>query len=121
MHEAKFTEEIVEAILKGLKEHAHEKSTSVEVRVGEMFHLDKESVLMHYDILTKETPLAGIELDLKEERVVVECARCHCIGGVEDHHLLMCKRCDSLDVKVVSGDQISVEFIPDGQKRLAHE
>ncbi|MFA5059727.1 MAG: hydrogenase maturation nickel metallochaperone HypA [Candidatus Omnitrophota bacterium] len=111
MHEGVFTEQIVEAILAQVKKDSLGKPKRIKVNVGEVFHLQKDSVLMHYQILTQNTDLCGVDLDLTEETVRVLCNGCQKEGPVEDHHLLMCSYCDSRDVKMISGDRISIESI----------
>ena len=111
MHEMMFTEQIVEAIVAQLKKQPAGRAKKIRVLVGEMFHLHKDAVLMHYELLTKDTELEGMAIELKEEPVTIECNQCRHAGYVQDHHLLMCSQCDSRDVKVLSGNQIFAEFI----------
>jgi len=111
MHEAKFTEQIVENIISELKRYPQKKPRRIKVCVGEMFHLQRDSVLMHYEILTKGTDLENVKIELNEQAVEVRCRQCHKVGGVEDHHLLMCSLCGSRDVEVVCGNEIFTELI----------
>lgn len=111
MHEAKFTEQIVDQVVNELKGYIKSKPKRIKVRVGEMFHLDKDSVQFYYDLLTKETQLDGVQLDLEEEPVKVMCLDCRKESGVEDHHLLMCSLCGSRHVEIIAGNQVVTEFI----------
>ncbi len=111
MHEGNFTKQIVDKILKILKEQSSGKPKRVKVRVGEVFHLIKDSVLFHYELITKGTELEGVALDLQEDHVDVECNDCHKIGPVQDHHLLMCSHCQSLNVRPVKGTEIYIDEI----------
>ena len=109
MHEAKFTEQIVDSILNTLTNCRGNTPACIHVRVGEVFHLQKESVLFHYALLTKGTRLEPIRIDLQEEPLEVQCRQCRKTGGVEDHHLLMCPSCGSREVDVLRGNEITVE------------
>lgn len=109
MHEAKFTEEIVGAIISQLKDLT-KKPKHIKVRVGEMFHLQKESVLMHYGLLTHGTVLDGIAIELEEEPVIVHCRDCGQEAGVEDHHMPLCAHCDSQNVEMIMGSEITAEI-----------
>ncbi|MBF0489339.1 MAG: hydrogenase maturation nickel metallochaperone HypA [Candidatus Omnitrophica bacterium] len=111
MHEGQFTEKIVEVVLGELKKHPGNKIKTVKVKVGDVYHLVLESVLMHFDIVVKGTPLEGVRLDLEEEPLRVCCEQCHRSGPVEDHHMPTCSFCNSLSVKTVSGNAITVESI----------
>lgn len=111
MHEGNFTEQIVQAILEELdvKKATHPKK--VKVCVGEMLHLVPESVQFHYEVMTKGTPLEKAQLELEEIPVQVRCEDCHHVGPVEDHHLLLCSACDSRKVKVLAGEDVTIDEI----------
>lgn len=111
MHEGHFTDNIVMAILEELKRHPGRKIKTVNVAVGEVYHLVLESVLMHFEIAVKGTALEGAVLDLKEESMRVCCQQCHNTGPVQDHHMPLCTFCGSVNVKTVSGNSITVESI----------
>ena len=111
MHEGGFTGRIVATILDELKKFPDQKVLRVKVLVGEMLHLEPESVRMHYQLLTKNSILEGVELELKQIPVTVECVRCHQDVRVEDHHRLVCGQCGSEDVKLAGGDQVFIEAI----------
>ena len=111
MHEANFTREIVEAILEKLKKRPLGRASSVKISVGEMLHLMPEGVRLHYDLLTRGTVLEGTELVFEETPVRVKCRNCGRQGGVEDHHLLMCTFCDSTQVMLQSGNEVTIEKI----------
>ena len=111
MHEGQFTDKIVEVILAELEKYPGSKIKAVKVTVGEVYHLVLESVLMHFEISVKGTPLEGVTLDLHEEPMKVYCDQCHQTGPVEDHHMPVCPFCNSLKVNPVSGNSIAVESI----------
>jgi len=111
MHEGHFTDQIVEAIVFELNKHPGRKAATVTVKVGETYHLMADSVLMHYDLITKGTELEGATLNLIEEAVQVLCGQCGKQGPVDDHHLLLCSFCHSRQVKAVAGDKVTIEQI----------
>ena len=111
MHEGNFTEQIVEAILSELKGYSAGRPERIKVRVGEMLHLEEESVRLHYEILTKSTVLEGVPLDLQPVPVSLRCEVCKTESEAEDHHLLMCPKCHSFEVQITGGDQIEIEAI----------
>ena len=111
MHEGHFTEQIVDAIVQEIKKYPGRKVKSVTVKVGEAYHLMPDSVLMHYELITKGTALEGATLDLVEEPMRVVCDQCHQQGPVEDHHLLLCSFCNSRQVRPVAGDKVTIEQV----------
>lgn len=111
MHEGHFTDQIVEEILKELKKYPGSTVKTVKVTVGEVYHLVLESVLMHFEISVKGTPLQGVVLDLKEDPMQVCCQECAKTGAVQDHHMPQCSFCGGLSVKTVSGNSITIDSI----------
>lgn len=111
MHEHKFTEQIVQSVLDEILRHPEAKPRRVEVAVGEVFHLEEDSVRMHFDMLTQGTPLQGVELGLSEVPLEVACLSCGETGPVEDHHLPTCNFCGSLNVRTVRGNQVDVQLV----------
>jgi len=111
MHEGHFTEQIIEAVISELKKYPGRVVESVTVKVGETYHLMPDSVLMHFESITKSTALEGVKLNLIEEQIQVFCSQCGKQGPVEDHHLLLCSFCHSRQVKPVSGDKVTIEQI----------
>ncbi len=111
MHEGNFTQQIVTSIVSELEKHPGYRPQRIKVKVGEMLHLEPESVRTHYALLTKGTSLEGIALELEGMPVVVNCRACHAEGAVSDHHLLFCPSCYSRDVVIVSGNDVLIDSI----------
>ena len=53
MHEGNFTQQIVTSIVSELEKHPGYRPQRIKVKVGEMLHLEPESVRTHYALLTK--------------------------------------------------------------------
>ena len=111
MHEGHFTEQIIEAVIEELKKYPDRKVESITIKVGEVYHLLPDSVLMHYELITKGTTLEGVKLNLLEEPMQVMCSQCGQPGPVEDNHLPLCSFCHSTQVKPIAGDKVTVEKI----------
>lgn len=108
MHEGKFTEDIVNAIIEQVNNSGEEKPEKVKVIVGEVYHLEPEAVKLHFEVITQGTILEGVELDLEEEHMEVECSDCGKSGPVEDHHMVLCSHCDSRNVKPIKGNDVRI-------------
>lgn len=111
MHEGHFTHQIVDAILAELKDRPKGRVKAVNVKVGEVYHLVPEAVVMHFQLAVKGTPLEGVEIKLREEGIRVYCPHCRKEGSAEDHHLIACPYCYSPNVKTICGDAITIESI----------
>ena len=111
MHEGNFTQQIVNSILEELKKYPSSRARVVKVNVGEMLHLNPESVRTHFEVMTKGTALAAASLLLKETAVKVQCRRCNSVFRPEDHHAPYCEACKTTDVSVLSGQDVTIEAI----------
>ena len=111
MHEGNFTNQIVDAILTELKNHPSGKPRRVQVKVGDMLHLNIDSVQAHYAMATKGTPLETAKLVLEESPTRVKCRTCSKEWEPEDHHLLFCDDCQKTEVDITSGNQVVIEAI----------
>ena len=111
MHEGNFTEKIVSAVLEQAIRYPDKKAVLIHVHVGEIYHLNPDSVRAHFEILIKDTRLEQTKLELLEVPATIECERCHWIGQPDDHHLLYCSECNSQQVNLIDGDTITVDSI----------
>ena len=111
MHEGNFTQQIVNSILEELKKYPSSHARAVRVNVGEMLHLNPESVRTHFEVMTKGTALAEASLDLKETAVQVQCRRCNSVFHPEDHHVPFCESCQTTDIAVLTGQEVTIEAI----------
>lgn len=111
MHEAGFTEEIVKVIVEEIRTIPDLAVSRIRVSIGEMLHLEPDSVREHFRHLAAGTRFEKAALEFSEAPVRVRCEMCAQEGGVEDHHLLICSYCGSGKVTMLSGDEISIESI----------
>jgi hydrogenase nickel incorporation protein HypA/HybF len=111
MHEAGYTEEIVRVIVEEIRTIPDLIVKKIRVSIGEMLHLEPESVREHFRHLAEGTGFEDASLEFSEAPVKVRCGLCAQEGGVEDHHLLICSYCGSKKVTLLGGDEISVDSI----------
>lgn len=111
MHEAGFTEQIVKVIVEEIRTIPDMTVSKIRVSIGEMLHLEPESVREHFRHLAEGTGFETATLEFSETPVRVRCGLCAQEGGVEDHHFLLCSYCGSNQVTLICGDQISVDSI----------
>jgi len=111
MHEGHFTDQIVASVVDELKKYPGKDVQSITVKVGETYHLVPESILMHYELITKGTTLEGVVLNLEPESMLVFCTQCGKEGPVDDHHMLLCTFCHSRQVKTIAGNSVTIEKI----------
>jgi hydrogenase nickel incorporation protein HypA/HybF len=76
----------------------------VSVRVGHLRQVVPDSLLFSWDLLIEGTDLAGCALDIEHVPAVVRCRACGARTTLE-LPVLLCGRCASDDVELVSGEE----------------
>jgi hydrogenase nickel incorporation protein HypA/HybF len=107
MHELALCQAIVDTVTRHADGHRVEQ---VEVRIGHFRQVVPDSLLFSWDLLIEGTELSGCALVIEHVPAVVECRRC---GGATtlDLPILVCDRCGTTDVALVSGEEFLVASI----------
>jgi hydrogenase nickel incorporation protein HypA/HybF len=82
----------------------------VEVRVGALRQVVPSALEFAFEMVTQETPLDGAELRIEAVPAVGRCSVC----GTEaqfDWFPFACQACGSIDVELISGEELLVEAI----------
>ena len=111
MHEGNFTQQIVDTIIAELNNYPGYRPKRIKVKVGEMLHLEQDSVKLHFDLLTRGTLMADARLEMQGVPVKVRCRQCGNENSAPDHHMLYCERCSSTKVDILSGNNIVIEAV----------
>ncbi len=84
--------------------------TLVSLRVGRLRQVVPDSLTFYWEIVARDTPLEDARLELVEVEARLGCTDC-------DHEWEMlepafrCPRCASADVRVLSGEELEVDYI----------
>jgi len=108
MHEMGIALQIVEIATASLP--ADSKNIRVEkvnLKIGKLAAVVPASLCFCYEAVTKDTPLAGSALDIKEVPVVVKCRSCHGEWTVTGPDF-RCKTCQNGEVDILSGREIEI-------------
>jgi len=108
MHEMGIAMQVVEiavaAIPPGLNGSRVER---VNLRVGKLSAVVPDSLRFCYDVVIRDTPLAGSTLNIEEVPVTARCSDCgH--QWTADHPDFVCARCGSGAVRILSGQELEV-------------
>lgn len=99
------------AIADTVTEHAAGRAVArVRLRIGHFRQVVPETLAFCWGIQTRDTPLAGSELDIEAVPAIV---RCHACGAETTlaQPVLRCDACLGIDVELVSGEELLVESI----------
>lgn len=73
LHEFTVMSSLVDVVLDEVKKHDARAVEEVELEIGELTLLGKEQCLFAYEVLSKDGPLMGSKLSIKEKKAKVKC------------------------------------------------
>lgn len=110
MHELPVTESILRIALQHAESAGAKRVTDVYLKIGELASIIDDSVSFYWDIVSKDTLAEGANLVFRRipaELYCLECETNFCPDGKD----FVCPSCNGYQVKVVAGDEFSVEAI----------
>ena len=110
MHELPITESILEIALRHAEKACAKRITDIHLVIGQLSSIVDESVFFYWDIVSKDTIAEGAELHFRRIQTQLLCLDCNqrYHPGNED---LACPSCQSSKVKVIAGEEFSLEAI----------
>jgi hydrogenase nickel insertion protein HypA len=114
MHEYVYADKILQTVLD--QSRRGKKPRAVEVKVGELLGLTRESLNSAYAVLSKGTKAEGSSLRVEIARGVVSCSSCSFEGHIapKGHHhvdpVFACPECGA-PLKVKSGLEVELKGI----------
>ncbi|MEM2102004.1 MAG: hydrogenase maturation nickel metallochaperone HypA [Candidatus Bathyarchaeia archaeon] len=119
MHEGSITTQIVKNVLQEANKRNAKKVVEVQLVIGKLTFLNPEQVRFWYEILTKDTIMAGSRLIIEESEGIVKCPKCGYEGDfkyVDDPAMhvptptLNCPKCGET-VEIVGGKDCLIKNI----------
>jgi hydrogenase nickel incorporation protein HypA/HybF len=102
---------IAEAVVAVASRHAAGRRVcAVEVRVGALRQVVPSALEFAFEVVTQGTPLEGAELRIEPVPAVGRCSRCGTTGEL-DWFPFACEDCGSVDVELISGEELLVDAI----------
>jgi hydrogenase nickel incorporation protein HypA/HybF len=110
MHELPVTESILSIALKHAESAGAKRVTEIYLVIGELASIIDESVSFYWDIVSKDTLAEGANLIFRRIKAELLCRECD-QRYQPDGRDFNCPTCDGHKVKVIAGDEFSVEAI----------
>ena len=82
----------------------------INLKVGKLSAIVKDSLRFCFEIASKDTPLYGAELFIEEIPVVARCNTCSTEWTI-DSPVFTCRNCSGGDIKILSGRELDIESI----------
>jgi hydrogenase nickel incorporation protein HypA/HybF len=110
MHELPITENILEISLRHAQQANARKIITIYLTIGELASIVDDSVQFYWEIIAKDTIAEDASLKFKRIPAMLQCQECSLrFAPSEDD--FSCPDCNSLKVKVVSGNEFYLEAI----------
>jgi hydrogenase nickel incorporation protein HypA/HybF len=107
MHEFTITQGILSIVLQKARETQAGKITQIDLRVGKLTGYIPECIQLQFAILSKGTPAEGASLAFQQPAAKLHCRKCD-IEYTTDSFDLACPRCHTLEMDILSGQELSV-------------
>lgn len=112
MHEHHITNEVVHKILHACEDEGIINPKKIVVSLGLLSGYKKEPVLYYFECHKSTIEmLKNATLEIIEVQGKIYCNNCKKENLVEYHPLILCPTCNSLNVEILSGKEISIDNI----------
>jgi len=110
MHELSIVASLFEILEEKAKEEKAKKILSVKLKVGALSGVVPEFLETAFDIYKEDTIAAESKLEIEKVPLKIRCQRC---GAeiVKDDFVFICEKCDSRELKTLSGTELLLEKI----------
>jgi len=110
MHELSIAQNIIDIVQENLAPDQKQAVKTVRVKVGKLSNILVDSLLFGFEALTKETNLEGVTLEVEQLPLRIKCNDCGKETDLDDY-VFSCPICQSLAIKVISGQELLVQEI----------
>ena len=110
MHELSIVASLFEILEEKAKEQKAKKIISVKLKVGALSGVVPEFLETAFDIYKKDTIASKSTLKIEEVPLKIRCQQCG-TEIVKDDFVFICEKCDSRELKTLSGTELLLEKI----------
>jgi len=110
MHEIGIANSILDAVRAEAERHSGTEPRKVAVRIGELAAVDADALRFAFEILTRDTDLETLELDIELCPRRQHCCACGAEFDVIDYKL-HCPQCGEERSECISGEQLELAYL----------
>lgn len=110
MHELSITQGLLQIVLEEASKHSISKVSLVKLRIGQLTAVEPSSLIFCFELLTKDTPAEGADLEIDVVPIKQKCLSCR--EFFETHEAsFVCPACSSFNTELITGRELYVEQI----------
>jgi len=110
MHELAVTESLLKTSCAYAKENGARKVSALTIKIGDLSGIIDDSVQFYWDIIAEDTICEKSTLQFKRIPAEILCEACG-QTFIMQGELIPCPNCGSLQLKIISGDDFTLESI----------
>ena len=111
MHEMGIATEIVRIVTESIPpDMIGSKVARVNLKVGKLSAVVPQSLRFCFEIVAKETPVAGARLEIQEVAVIARCKQCNHSWEIGEP-VFSCPECQSGSIEMLSGRELDIDSI----------
>ena len=110
MHEFSIMQNLLKIIEKEAEANSLSKVNAITVKIGKLRQVVPEFIEFAFTTIAKDTVAANAKLNIESIPITIHCGKCNQdYPVIEDTYT--CPKCDSIDIKVITGKEIILASI----------
>jgi hydrogenase nickel incorporation protein HypA/HybF len=110
MHELSIAQSVLEAVQAEAARHPGAKPMKIGLKIGELAAVDPDALQFAFEVLTRETELEGLKLEIEFCPRWHRCFDCGTEFAVKDFDF-RCTKCQSTRNECISGDELQMTYL----------
>jgi hydrogenase nickel incorporation protein HypA/HybF len=110
VHELAIAQAILDRAQAASEHHGGGRVTKIGLRIGEISGVEPEALSFGIEVLSKDTPFAGLLLEIEQPRRKLRCAACATEFEPEGF-AVACPTCQHPSCECIAGTELDVTFI----------
>ncbi len=111
MHEASIAQHIIEQVSERIENGTlPARIEKINLKIGKMTAVVPENLCFMFGVLSRDTVLANVKLDITEIPVRCRCRACNAEYEAEEMNF-WCRECGSPEVTIISGREMVIDSV----------
>jgi hydrogenase nickel incorporation protein HypA/HybF len=110
MHELSIAQSVLEAVEVEAARHPGSRPMKIGLKIGELAAVDPDSLQFAFEVLTRETELEGLKLEIEFCPRRHHCLDCGTEFDVKNFDF-RCTKCQSTRNQCISGDELQMAYL----------
>ncbi|MFH0787147.1 MAG: hydrogenase maturation nickel metallochaperone HypA [Pseudomonadota bacterium] len=110
MHEMGIAQSILDIVEQEMARHGVTKVSTIRLVVGEFTAVVPQSLTFCFEVITKDTPMEGVRLEMEPVPLTGRCGGCGEEFEIKEYRFV-CPKCDSKEIETIGGKELYVKEI----------